>query len=207
MNRIILVDSDQLHAEAGGGSIRIWATRCEIMRCRLDEWPRKSLSSGTHSHDGERKLRTAQSVPSRRGDGQSEAGTEFFFGRVGCQGWLPKRNKKSPEPCQRFLPGVLKPMKTYTLPQRAARYRALSIKPSGRRQTPAVSSLSPVAAELVDTLAAEVARLGRLYCGDLGYGYLVWRRRLDDLIDDQRPARDKAHAALLEIYERAGAES
>ena len=69
------------------------------------------------------------------------------------------------------------------------------------------SDISCVAAELVDALAAEAARLGRDYHGTYGYGYLAWRRRLDDLIDDQQPERDAAHTALLDIYERAGAES
>lgn len=58
-----------------------------------------------------------------------------------------------------------------------------------------------------DALRDEAARLGRMYRGELGEGYLLWRRRLDDLIDDQLPARDEAHRALLRIYEDAGAEA
>ena len=57
---------------------------------------------------------------------------------------------------------------------------------------------------VVEALRDEAIRLGRLYQGSLGEGYLLWRRRLDDLLDDQRPERDLAHRALLKIYEDAG---
>jgi hypothetical protein len=56
--------------------------------------------------------------------------------------------------------------------------------------------------EAVEALRDEVRRLRELYGADLGWPYLAWRRRLDDLMG-HTPERDVAHARLLDIYEGA----
>jgi hypothetical protein len=56
--------------------------------------------------------------------------------------------------------------------------------------------------EVVDALKPEVLRLRAEHGPDLGRPYVVWKRRLDDLMGFT-PERDIAHSQLLAIYEGA----